>query len=263
MSIYKNDKLDYLKLSVQSVLNQTFKDFDFFIQLDGDISDDCFNYLNSIGDHRIIINKRKVNKGLAVSLNDLLHKALPLGYIYIARMDADDICEPERLEKQVSFLDSNNDYDLVGSNAILIDENSKIIGEKKVKNNFTFSDLIKKNELIHSSILFRIDFFKKVGFYDHTMVQGQDYDLWLRTVNKKIKMCNLNDNLIQFRYDIDLVSRRKNGQKFEIKIKKKYLKGIKLWIAILPNILIILLPKFILKLLLKFRVGRYGKNLIL
>jgi glycosyltransferase involved in cell wall biosynthesis len=258
MSLYKNDKLEYLQLAVESVLNQTFIDFDYFIQFDGVVSEECSNYLNFINDDRIIINKRIVNRGLAVSLNELLHIVLPLGYTYIARMDADDICEPERFEKQIFYLDSNNEYDLVGCNALLINENSRVIGKKEVKSRFVFLDLIKKNELIHSSVLFRNEFFNKVGFYDDSLIQGQDYDLWLRAGHKEIKMCNLSDNLIQFRYDTELIARRKNGQKYEIKIKKKYLEGRKLWIAILPNILIIVLPNFILKLLLKIKIEKYG-----
>lgn len=262
MSLYENDKFQYLQLAVESVLNQTFKDFDYFIQFDGIVSPACSDYLNFINNDRIIITKRIVNKGLAVSLNELLYKVLPLGYTYIARMDADDICEPERFEKQISYLDSHNDCDLVGCNALLINENSEVIGKKKVKSSFGFLDLIKKNEIIHSSVLFRNEFFNKVGFYDDSLIQGQDYDLWLRAGKKGLKMFNLSDNLIQFRYDAELIARRKDGQKYEIEIKKRYLKGRKLWIAILPHILIIVLPIFILKIVLKLKIFKHRGDLM-
>ncbi|MDB2674522.1 glycosyltransferase [Flavobacteriaceae bacterium] len=250
MSLYKNDKLDYLHHSIESVLNQTFKDFKFYIQLDGKIPTETLNYLSSIDDKRLIINKRDVNKGLAASLNELLKIVLPLNYIYIARMDADDICKIDRFAKQTLFLDMNNNHHLVGSNAIIIDENSKDIGKKKVKHQFNFSDMLKKCELIHPSVMFRNEFFDKVGFYDESLTKSQDYDLWLRALNLGVKMCNLNEALIKFRYDPNLIERRKKEQKFNIIIKKKFLQGVKLWIALIPNILIIILPTFILKFIL-------------
>ena len=91
MSLYKNDMLQYVRLAVESVLDQTYKDFEFYIQYDGSIRIEVDEYLSALTDERVKIQRRDENKGLAQSLNDLLSIVLPLGYEYIARMDTDDI----------------------------------------------------------------------------------------------------------------------------------------------------------------------------
>ena len=115
MSIYKNDVLRYTKLAVESILNQTYSDFDFYIQYDGPIREDINNYLSSLKDSRILIQKRAENKGLAQSLNDLLAIVMPKGYEFIARMDADDISEPNRFERQIKYFDQHPDVECLGT----------------------------------------------------------------------------------------------------------------------------------------------------
>ena len=83
MSLYKNDMLKYVSLAVQSILNQTYSEFDFYIQYDGDVQSDVDSYLSKIKDERIHIYRRNENKGLARSLNDLLEVIIPLEYKYI------------------------------------------------------------------------------------------------------------------------------------------------------------------------------------
>ena len=89
MSLYKNDQLKYVQLAVESILNQTYKDFDFYIQYDGFVTPEVDEYLSSLKDERVNIYKRSENKGLAQSINDLLSVVMPQGYEYIGRMDAD------------------------------------------------------------------------------------------------------------------------------------------------------------------------------
>src|SRR5574344_512570 len=111
MSIYKNDILSYVKLAVESILNQTYKELDFFIQYDGPIRPEVDEYLTGLKDERVKIQRRAENKGLAQSLNDLLAIVMPMGYEYIARMDADDISEVNRYEKQMAYLEALKDVD--------------------------------------------------------------------------------------------------------------------------------------------------------
>lgn len=101
MSLYKSDVLDYVKFAVESILNQTYSNFDFYIQYDGYVKEDVDAYLSGIKDERVHLFRREQNKGLAHSLNDLLSIVMPMGYEYIARMDADDISMPERFDKQI------------------------------------------------------------------------------------------------------------------------------------------------------------------
>ena len=114
MSLYKNDKLEYVKMAVESILNQTYAEFDFYTQYDGPIREDIDNYLSSLQDSCVFIQKCAENKGLAQSLNDLLGIVMPKGYEFIARMDSDDISKPERFEKQIAFLQVHPDINMVG-----------------------------------------------------------------------------------------------------------------------------------------------------
>ena len=80
MSLYKNDTLLYVQQAVESIVNQSYSLFDFYIQYDGNIPIDVDGYLSSLKDERIRIFKRDKNKGLAYSLNELLSRLLPMGY---------------------------------------------------------------------------------------------------------------------------------------------------------------------------------------
>lgn len=100
MSVYKNDKPSYLKDAVMSILSQSFRDYKYFISIDGPIGDELRKVLESISDSRIEIIESKDNKGLATILNGLLDKCQKEGYEFIARMDADDISVLDRFENR-------------------------------------------------------------------------------------------------------------------------------------------------------------------
>ena len=122
----------FLKEALTSLFNQTSKDFDIFIQQDGIISDGVRRILNSqFNDGKIFyLGKRNENRGLAYSLNELLNLVLDK-YKYIARMDADDISLPERIEKQFEFMEKNSDIDFCGA---FIQEFEISSGKKKLLN---------------------------------------------------------------------------------------------------------------------------------
>ena len=254
MSLYKNDKLEYLQNTVDSILNQSFSDFDFFIQFDGEVKFDCEEYLDSLRDDRIKIYKRAENKGLAQSLNDLLNNALKCEYSYIARMDADDICSEDRFLKQISYLKKNKDVDLVGTCANIINEKGEKIGQKLLTEKITFNSLLKSCDLIHPSIMFRSDFFNRYGKYDTYFKKSQDYELWLRASNNGAVIRNLQEVLFNLRYENQIIHRRKIEQKYNIQIKKKYLSGIKWYLAIIPNLIIMVLPKYIINKIIQYKL---------
>ena len=102
MSVYKNDKLSFVKLAVESILEQSYSNFNFYIQADGKLSEELYHYFENIKDQRLIFRRRDENKGLAFSLNELLSVVLKKQYNFIARMDADDISLHNRLEKQIN-----------------------------------------------------------------------------------------------------------------------------------------------------------------
>ena len=115
MSLYKNDVVDFVKLAVESILNQTYKELDFFIQYDGPIRPEVDEYLTGLKDERVKIQRRAENKGLAQSLNDLLAIVMPMGYEFIARMDADDISEVNRFEKQMAYFETHPEMECLGT----------------------------------------------------------------------------------------------------------------------------------------------------
>ena len=122
MSIYRNDRINFVKLAVESILNQTYKDFDYYIQYDGPVDAEVDAYLSGIKDERVRILRRAENKGLAQSLNDLLNIVMPMGYEFIARMDADDISEVYRFERQLEYLEAHSEIDMIGGAINEIDE---------------------------------------------------------------------------------------------------------------------------------------------
>ncbi len=254
LPVYKGDKLDFIKLSVESILNQTFKEFILLIVKDGLLTTEQENYLSSLSDTRLQYLQLKQNKGLPVALNIGVKEALSKGAKYIARMDADDIALPKRFEKQINYLEEYLDIEILGTPAELIDEKGNVIGNKKVRSKISFEDMLKNCELIHPSVIFRSAFFEKYGFYDEKLLKSQDYDLWLRALNKGAVVHNLQEILLQFRYEIEIISRRKKEQDYNIEIKRKYLKGIDFYKSISRHLLIKYLPNFVIKFLLKRKI---------
>ena len=196
MSVYNSEK--YLRDSIDSILRQTFTDFEFIIINDGS-TDNTANILNDYGlkDNRIkIINQD--NMGLTKSLNKGIRLAVGE---YIARMDSDDIASPARFSMQVRFLDNNLEIGLVGTNCYVIDTDNYVIGElmnqpcepKDIRNT-----LIRHNIFCHSSLMIRAEVFQKFGTYNENYRVAQDYEFLLR-VSEGCKLANLRNHLIAWR----------------------------------------------------------------
>ena len=227
MSIYKNDVLQYTKLAVESILNQTYSDFDFYIQYDGPVKDDVDAYLSSLKDSRVFIQRRLENKGLAQSLNDLLAIVLPKGYEYIARMDADDISKPERFEKQIAFLQGHPDIDMVGGAINEIDGEGHDRG-KTTRYPCSAEDcrrfFAKRNPVAHPTVMFGRSFFEKAGWhYPTDFVRNEDTRLWHEGYKHGCKIANLPDVVLNFRMTDDMFKQRRNGKAFaksQLKLRK-------------------------------------------
>lgn len=193
MSVYNG--LPYLKEAVASILSQTYKNFQFII-VDDASTDETWKYLKNLKDKRIKLIKNKKNLGLAASLNIALRAAQG---DYVARMDADDISLPQRLENQVKFLLKNPQIDICGTWAKLIDENNQIIGKVHKPTN---DEKIKKMNtwitgLIHPTWLARRKVFEKLNGYDTRYDMAEDYEFLIRAAN--FKMANINKELLRWR----------------------------------------------------------------
>lgn len=186
----------YLKESIDSVLSQTYRDFELIVINDGS-KDNSFDIINSYDDSRIIVINRQQNRGLVYSLNEGIDVARGE---YIARQDADDISVPERFEKEVAFLDKNPAAGMVGSSYIKIDENSSDIVLKRVPETVReISDvLMKTNCFCHGSVVFRKECFEQAGGYRDTAGPTEDYDLWLR-FSEITTLANIGEPLYKWR----------------------------------------------------------------
>jgi glycosyltransferase involved in cell wall biosynthesis len=177
MSIYNDEK--FVKNSIESMLAQTFSDFELIIVNDGAI-DSSAEIISLFNDPRIVLISQE-NKGLASALNLGIMSARGE---FIARQDADDVSEKYRLENQVRFLQENPNIGIVGCDAWIIGEE----GYRIQKTTFPADDhsikemLFKKEEnpFIHGAVMFRKDIAEKVGFYRSEFKKCQDIDLWLR-----------------------------------------------------------------------------------
>ena len=186
MSVYNGEK--YLQEAIDSILRQTFKDFEFLIINDGS-TDKTGEILESYNNPRIKIINNEKNIGLTKSLNKGLRLARGE---YIARQDADDISMPERLEKEVEFLEMHQDYAVVGTFAKIINENSEILYflERPVED-LKIREIFKKdNCIIHGSSMIRRACLSDTGFYNELIIRSQDYELWLR-LSKKYRLANI------------------------------------------------------------------------
>jgi len=193
MSVYNSDK--YLSASITSILEQSFKNFEFIVINDAS-TDNSLKIITKFmkKDSRIFLENNDNNLGLTKSLNKGLKSARGK---YIVRQDADDISLPRRLEKQYSYLVENGDYYLIGTGAYIIDESSTIQGiHQPIKGwNKIKRGLPKRNIIYHPSIMF-----KNNGIsYRDKFVYSQDYDMYLRLLSQNKKMNNLDECLIMYR----------------------------------------------------------------
>ena len=218
MSVYKNDVVEYVKLSVESILNQTYKDVDLYLQYDGPIQSEVDEYLSTLADERLNILRREENKGLAQSLNDLLSVVMPMGYQYIARMDADDISELDRLEKQMAYLQRNPDVDCVGGAINEIDENGQNRGKVTsypISPDETRAFFCKRNPVAHPAVLMRRSLFEKAGGkYPMDFERNEDTMLWYKAYLGGARIANLPDVVLNFRMTNAMFTQRRNGKAF-------------------------------------------------
>ena len=211
MSLYKSDVLDYVKLATESILNQSYSGFDFYIQYDGYVQKDVDDYLKNIKDERVHISRRTVNKGLAYSLNELLNFVIPLGYEFIARMDADDISLPERFEKQIAFMDAHQETDCLGTWAIEINSDGSEFYRKKmpVTHDECQDFFMQRDCMIHPTVMFRRSYFYKAGYYAVDTYFGEDTMMWAQGFANGCNFANIPEYLFKFRLNDDFFNRRR------------------------------------------------------
>ena len=195
MSVYNGEA--FVAEAVESILTQTFQDFEFLIVDDGSTDRSARILADYAGhDPRIRVLSQQ-NRGLIASLNRGLNEAQG---VYIARMDADDVALPERLALQVTFLDANPSVAALGGAIELIDERGQSI---RIVDYPTLPDdvrteMIKGCPLAHPAVTMRADLVRSLGGYRPAFRHAEDYDLWLR-LDEKADIANLPEVVLRYR----------------------------------------------------------------
>ena len=219
MSSY--DGSQYLRTAVESVLSQTFSDFEFLI-IDDASKDDTLALFKEYQkkDNRIQIVENKTNQGLTKNLNTLIKMSKGE---YLARFDDDDVSFPQRFAAQAQYLDAHPECALVGSWAEIINENGDVIRTVKYPTEPAVlkKDLIKYNPFFHPAIMMRKDAVDAIGDYDEHFRYAQDYELYLR-LSKKYAIANVGEILIQYRENKSSITTTKNKAQVGFVIEAKY-----------------------------------------
>lgn len=202
---------DYFKLAVDSILNQTISDYEIIVVANG-VDDDVWNQIAAYcTDERYCLLRTHI-RHLPFSLNlGLHHCSAPL----VARMDADDVSRPDRLERQLEFMAVNKDITVCGTYYRLIDKSGRVvrsvklpISDKNIRRKMYFN-----NPICHPSVMFRREDIISVGGYPGSLF-AEDFDLWLLLCqNRKIKYANIPIELTDYR-SISLGSARRSRRAY-------------------------------------------------
>ena len=195
MPAYNVEK--YVGEAIESILNQTFTDFEFIIINDGS-TDNTAKIIKEYAkkDKRIRFIDNKKNQGLIAVLNQGLD--LCTGE-YIARMDSDDISLPERFAKQIEYMDNHHECGVCGTFGKVFLENGKKGWIWKEPIDVLICDLLKRNQLIHPTVFIRKDIIDKYNLrYNKDYKHAEDYAFWLELI-KHTKIHNLSDILLNYR----------------------------------------------------------------
>lgn len=212
----------YLACTIQSILNQSYECWELILVDDGS-SDKSLNiakYYANI-DSRIRVISDGGNKKLPARLNQLISESKGE---YVARMDADDIMHPQRLEKQLQFLEKNKHYDLVSSGLISIDSQNKVKGFRCVSQLYDeFSSPNLSYPIVHPSVMARKSWYER-NQYSLAYPRAEDFELWTRAIKSKdFKMAVLPDLLLYYREEGNLsIDKIINSYKDTLKIYSKH-----------------------------------------
>lgn len=188
----------YLKVAIESILDQTYSNFDFLI-IDDESRDNTREVIKSYDDSRIKLICLSENIGQTAALNIGLNR---ISTPWVARMDADDYSEPTRLEEQIQVIKANPSVCCIGTNAWVFRNDPSIIDEiikKPVNDHEIKKYLLHDPPIIHGSILINLDVFKEVGFYDERFRVSADFDLYERLLTPTRKAVNIPKPLLGIR----------------------------------------------------------------
>ena len=213
--VYRNDTPSYVEKSISSIVCQLKENDKLIIQVDGFINDDLNKSILKYLDYKnISIFFYKINRGLPSVLNEAIQYFIDNNFTYFARMDADDISMPDRLEKQYLFLENNKDIDVVGGAIEEIDEFSNSRGKivyYPLSHNECLKFFKQRDPIAHPTAFFRKSYFEKAGIYNETYKKNQDTILWYNGFKNNCKFANLDEVILKYRITNDFFVNRRSG----------------------------------------------------
>lgn len=262
MSVYRSDNYLDLNTAIKSILNQSYLEIELFIYQDGPVPKEIKDVLRCYDDHhRVSIVRNSTNNGLAKALNSLISKVLSTKkFSYVARMDSDDVSRESRIEKQVSFLERNENVDICGTSCKEFGASFALEEKHLPKSHeelYNFS--IVRCPFIHPSVMFRISIFNDGLRYPTNTALTEDMALWYELLVKGYRFANLNEILLDYRLNENTINRRKGISKafseirirvfYMCKLKKLSFKNI---ILIFSRLFFHLMPSGLIKLCYKY-----------
>lgn len=208
MGVYNQLNREELRRSVDSILHQTLRELEFIIYDDGSVPEAAV-YIRELEelDPRIRLIGKEENHGLAFSLNACIKETRGK---YIARMDADDISRPDRLQIQYDFLESHSEYGWCGTNAELFNENGTW-GHRSMPERPEYQDYLKYSPYIHPTVMFRKSVLEQQHGYvvSEETLRCEDYEIFMRLRRVGYRGYNIQQNLLLYQESRDSYQRRR------------------------------------------------------
>ena len=240
---------DTLDESIQCIINQSYQNWELIMCDDGS-TDDTYKvaekYLEGMPD-KIVLIKNKKNEGLNKTLNKCLKRATGN---YIARMDGDDLCSYDRLEKELNFLKANPEFDIVSTNMTYFDNNG-IFAQSNMKEYPEKEDFAFGTQFCHAPCMVTRRAYESVGGYtvNKRLIRVEDYELWVKMYAMGYKGYNIQEPLYSMRDDRNAAIRRKKFRLNEVYVRFLAIKMLRLpkWkiIYAVKPVLVGLLPIWI------------------
>lgn len=250
--------------AIRSITEQTFTDWEFIICDDGS-SDGTFEVVKALSEKepRIVLIQNDRNMGLAPTLNHCLRVARGT---YTARMDGDDICAPDRFEKELEVLESDPECAVVSCAMLSFDEEG-VYGQSNYPEKPDKTDFFRMSPFCHAGCMMRRSVLEELGGYNESdeVARFEDFDLWYRLYKAGYYGRNLPEPLYSMRDDRNAFRRRKikyrvNVSKLNWKIYRDFKPGIRCFPSVISPIIKGLLPEKLYTLLRKKKLHRQMDN---
>ncbi|MBN7820458.1 glycosyltransferase [Bowmanella sp. Y57] len=212
MAVYQEDRAEWVAQAIDSILDQTYRDFILVVVVDGPLPSAISSFLREKEQRnaQLVVLLGAENLGLSSCMNEVIDRCADLSPKYLFRMDADDISSTERLSKQVSFFEHHPEVSVLGTSLVEINEAGVEVGGRKLplSHQEILEFLPKRCSMNHPTVAFRYRVFEQGFRYRKELKNTQDYFLWIELMHAGYIFENLSERLLKFRRVNDFYKRR-------------------------------------------------------